>query len=67
MIKVVFAQPEIHSGEWNALTSLGFGVTNCSPNLGQTTRSSDNQQKREPAKNGHCCTGRKKAKREINM
>ena len=29
--------------------SLGFWDTNESPNLGQTTRTSDSQQKREPA------------------
>ena len=45
--QVVFAQPRIRPGEWDAKTSLGFCDTNRSPNLGQTTRPSDSQQKKE--------------------
>ena len=38
--------------EWDAQTSVGFWDTDGSPNLDQTTRSRDSQQKRkrEPAK-----------------
>ena len=43
---MVHAQPRIRPGEWDAQTSLGFWDTNGSPNLGQTTRPSENQQKK---------------------
>ena len=39
-------QAGIPSREWSAQTSLRFWDTNGSPNLGQTTRPSDNQQKK---------------------
>ena len=41
---MVYAQPSICPGEWNALTPLGFRDTNGSLNLGQTYRPSYNQQ-----------------------
>ena len=43
---MVYAQPSIHPGKWNAQTSLGFWDTNRSPDLGQITRPYNNQQKR---------------------
>ena len=43
----VYAQPKICPGETQ--TSLGFWDTNRSRNLGQMTRYSDSQQKRELA------------------
>ena len=42
-------QPTFRPGKWDAQTSLGFGDSNGSPNPNQTTRLSDNQQKKEPA------------------
>ena len=47
--QVVYAQPQIHPGEWNAQKSLEFGNTNESLNLDQTTRSRDSK-KTVPAK-----------------
>ena len=44
--QIVFAQPRICSGKWDAQTSLGFWDTNRSLNLGQTTWPGDNQQKK---------------------
>ena len=41
--QVVYAQPRIRPGEWDAQTFLGFWDTNRSLNLGQTTRLNDNQ------------------------
>ena len=43
---MVYAQIRIHPGKWDAQTSLGFWDTNRSPNLGQTTRPSNKQQKK---------------------
>ena len=40
--------PESVRKEWDAQISLGFWDTIGSPNLGQTTKLSDSQQKREP-------------------
>ena len=37
-IQIVYTQPRICPGEWNAQTSLGFWDTNGSHNFGQTTR-----------------------------
>ena len=37
-LKMVYAQPRIHPGEWNAQTPLGFWDPNRSSNLGQTIR-----------------------------
>ena len=54
---MVYAQPRIRLGEWDAQTSLGFWDTNGSPNLGQMTRPSDNQQLQKKKK-------KKKKKRE---
>ena len=41
-----YAQPRICPRESNARNYMGFWGTNWSPNLGETTRPSDNQQKR---------------------
>ena len=43
-------QPRIRPLEWDAKNSLGFGVTNGSPNIGKTIRPTDSQEeKEEPA------------------
>ena len=53
---MVYAQPRLYTGEWDATTSLWFWDTNGSPNLDQATRPYNNnnhqqqQQKRELAK-----------------
>ena len=44
--KSVHAQAGIRPGEWDAQSSLGFWDTNRSPNLGQSTKLSDCQQKK---------------------
>ena len=36
--QVVYEQSRIRPGEWDAQSSQGFGDTNRSPKLGQTTR-----------------------------
>ena len=56
---MVYAQHRIHPGKWNAQYSQGFWDTNGSSNLGQTTISSDSQQKKkENLPNcGLCCSG----------
>ena len=46
---MVNPQPRIHPKKWDAQNSLGFCDINRSPNLGQTTRPSDRQQKKRPA------------------
>ena len=43
--QMVYSQSEIHPEKWDAQTSRGFWDTNGSPNLGQTTKSHDCQQK----------------------
>ena len=43
---MVYAQPRISPREWDAQTPLGFWDINGSPNLGQTTRPYNNQQKK---------------------
>ena len=48
--QMVYAQFRIRPGKWDAQTSQRFWHTNGSPNIDQTTRPSDSQQKREPAK-----------------
>ena len=48
--QIVYAQPRICPGEWEAPTPLGFWDTNGSPNLGQTTRPYDNQQQKKKKK-----------------
>ena len=45
---MIYAQSRISPGKWDAQTSRGFWDTKRSPNLAQTTRFSDSQQKREP-------------------
>ena len=47
---MVYAQPRIYPGQWNAQTPLGFWETNVSPYLSQTTRPYDNQQKKKEKK-----------------
>ena len=44
---MIYEQPRICPGEWDAQTSLGFWGTNGSLNLGQTTRHSDSQKKKK--------------------
>ena len=44
---MVYTQPRICIGEWDAQIPLGFLDTNGSPNLGQTTRPDNNQQEKE--------------------
>ena len=43
---MVYAQPSICPGEWDAQTPLGFWDTNGSPNLGQTTRPYNNERQK---------------------
>ena len=45
--QVIYAQPKILTGEWDAKNSLGFWETCRSPNLNQSTRHRDSQQKKE--------------------
>ena len=44
--QVVYAQPRIHPEEWDVQTSLGLWNTNRSPNLSQTSKLNDSQQKK---------------------
>ena len=44
---MVYAQPGIRPGEWEAQTPLGFWGTNESSNLSQTTKPSNNQQQKK--------------------
>ena len=44
---MVYVQPSIYPGKWDAQNSLGFWDTNGSPNLGQTTRLYNHQQKKK--------------------
>ena len=58
--QMVYTQPNICSGEWDAQTSLGFWDTKGSPNLDQTTTPYNKQKKRkkENLQNcGPCCPG----------
>ena len=48
--QMVYAQLRICSKEWDAQTLLGFWNSNVSPNLGQTTRSYNNQQPKKKKK-----------------
>ena len=55
---MVYAQPRICPGEWDAQFPQGFWDTNKSPNLGQKIRPYNNQQKRENLQNCRlCCPG----------
>ena len=47
---MIFAQPNICPGEWHTQAPLGFWHTNRSPNLSQTTRPDNNQQKKRTCK-----------------
>ena len=54
--QLVYAQPGIRPGKWDAHTFLGFWDTNGSPNLSQKTRPYNNQQKEVNFQNcGLCC------------
>ena len=44
---MVYAQPSICPGEWDIETPMGFWHTNRTPNLDQTTRPYNNQQKKK--------------------
>ena len=46
MQKIVYAQPRVYPGEWDAQTPLGFWDTNGSLNLGQMTKFSNNHQEK---------------------
>ena len=57
-------------GEWDALSSQGFGNRNGSPDLNQTTRTTDSHKKIENLLNsGLCYTGRPRSniKRKIKL
>ena len=53
--QTVYAQLRIFSEEWNTETPLGLLLINGTPNLGQTTRLYNNQQKRENLLNYGLC------------
>ena len=53
---MVYVQPRVCPGEWNAQTPLGFWDTNRSPNLGQTTRPSNNQHQEKNLPNCWVCS-----------
>ena len=44
--QVVYAQPRIHCGEWDAQSSLGFWDIDGSPDLRQMTITSDSKKER---------------------
>ena len=55
---MVYVQSRICPREWDAQKSLEYRDTNGSPNLGQTTKLYNNQQKNRTCKNfGLCCPG----------
>ena len=70
---MVYAQTRICPREWDTQTPLVFLHTSKCPNLGQTTKPYDNQQKRELAKLGillsllTTASNWKKVKRKINI
>ena len=53
---MVYAQPSICAGEWDAQTPLGFWDTNGSLNLDQTTRPYNDQQKKKEKRKRTCRT-----------
>ena len=53
--QMVYAQIRIRPREWDAYDSLGLWDTNGSPNPGQKTRLSVNQQKKENLSSGGFC------------
>ena len=57
---MVYARSKIFPVEWDAQTLLAFWDTNGSPNLGYTTRPSNNKQKKKKQKKKQ-----KKEKREL--
>ena len=58
---MVCTQPRIRPEKWDAQNSLGWGNTNGSSNLGQTTRPSDSQQKDKKQKQKKKTTNKKPA------
>ena len=61
---VTYVQPRIHTGEWDALSTLGFWDTKVLPNLGQTTRSDYSKQKKKRKKERK---RKKKKKKKVNL
>ena len=56
--QMVYAQSNTCPEEWDTQTPMGFWHINGSPNLSQTTRPYNNQQKRENSQNCIlCCPG----------
>ena len=53
---MIYAQPRICPREWYVQTTIGFWNTNGSPNLGQTTRSHHNRQKKGNLENCELCS-----------
>ena len=51
---MLYAQPRICPGKWDAQTPLGFWDTNGSPNLGQMTRPINNQQQQQKENLPNC-------------
>ena len=65
---MVYTPPRICSGKWDAQTPQGFWDKNWPPNLSQTTRPCNNQQKKENLLNcGLGCLGWPQSKRKISM
>ena len=55
---MIYAQPRICPGKWDAQTSLGFWNTNGSPNFCQITRLVIVNKKKDNLSNsGLCCSG----------
>ena len=52
---MIYAQPRISPWKWGEKNYQGFWNTNGSPNLGQTTRLRDTQQKKNLLNSGLCC------------
>ena len=48
--QMVYTQPSVRPAKWEAQTPLGFRHTNWSPNLDQTTRPYNHQQKKKRKK-----------------
>ena len=54
---MVYAQPSTYPRKWHAQTPMGLWYTKGSPNLGQKTKSYNNQQqkKKENLQNSRLC------------
>ena len=62
---MVYSQPRIYLGEWDAQTPLGFWDTNGSLNVSQETGPCNNQQNKKNLQNcGLCCPGWQQGKIE---